>query len=64
MKKSKGFTEAISQLESTIAEIEKGDLSLDELTAKVQDASKLVKACRQQLRSTEDILNKTLEDIN
>lgn len=64
MKKSKGFTEAISQLESTIAEIEKGDLSLDELTAKVKDASKLVKACRQQLRSTEDILNKTLEDIN
>lgn len=64
MSKNKDYTEALKKLESTIEEVENGDLTIDELTKKVKLAAELVKICRDQLRTTEEILNKTLEDIN
>lgn len=63
MKKSKSYSEAIKQLEKTVQEIESGELTVDQLTDKVKEASLLVQQCRKQLRSIEDEINETLNNL-
>lgn len=63
MKKFKNYDDAIRQLEDTVTAIESGELTVDELTKKVKEASALVKFCREKLRTTEETLNETLDNL-
>lgn len=62
-KKKLNYTEALTELEEIINQIESGDLTVDELSEKVKKAADLVKTCQDKLRKTEDEINKTLEGL-
>lgn len=62
-KKKLNYTEALTELEGIIEQIESGDLTVDELSEKVKKAADLVKVCQDKLRKTEDDINKTLEGL-
>jgi exodeoxyribonuclease VII small subunit len=62
-KKKLNYTEALTELEGIIEQIESGDLAVDELSEKVKTAADLVKVCQDKLRKTEDEINKTLEGL-
>jgi exodeoxyribonuclease VII small subunit len=62
-KKKINYTEAVSELEVIIEQIESGNLTVDELSEKVKTAAELVKVCQDKLRKTEEEINKTLEGL-
>ena len=62
-KKKINYTEAISELETIIELIESGNLTVDELSEKVKMAADLVKTCQDKLRKTEEEINKTLDSL-
>lgn len=57
------YTEAFNELLGIVAEIEEGEISVDELSAKVKRAAQLIKICRKKLTSTEEDVNKILEEL-
>lgn len=57
------YEEAFRELKEIVNEIEEGDISVDELSAKVKRASKLIKICKGKLTSTEEDVNKILEEL-
>lgn len=63
MEENINYTEAFSQLQEIVAEIESGEISVDELAIKVKIATELIKICRKKLYSTEEDVNKILEDL-
>ncbi len=61
---SKGlpFEEAIKQLENVAAELEKGDLNLDESVAKFEEGMRLSKQCSKLLEDAEKRITILLKD--
>ena len=57
------YTEAISELEAIVAEIEQGEITIDTLSEKVKRAAELIKVCKNKLSSTEEDVNKILGEI-
>ena len=57
------FNEAIKELEIILEQIESGEPDVDELSGKVKRASELIKICRKKLKSTEEEIDKILEDM-
>ena len=53
MSKEKSFEEQMETLEGIVAELEKGELSLDESLSKFEDGMKLAKECNKILESAE-----------
>lgn len=64
MVKKISYQEAFKELESIINEIENGETGIDELSAKVKKAAELVKICKEKLRSTENEIDKILDDLD
>jgi exodeoxyribonuclease VII small subunit len=58
------FNEAIKELENILEQIESGEPDVDELSGKVKRASELIKICRKKLKSTEEEIDKILEDMD
>jgi exodeoxyribonuclease VII small subunit len=63
MEKKISYTEAMKELEAIVAEIEQGEITVDTLSDKVKRASELIKVCKQKLTSTEQDVNKILDDL-
>ena len=63
MEKKTSYTEAISELESIVSEIEQGEITIDTLSDKVKRAAELIRICKTKLSSTEDDVNKILGEI-
>lgn len=57
------YTEAFKELQEIVAEIEDGEISVDDLSAKVKRATQLIRICRQTLTSTEEDVNKILKEL-
>lgn len=57
------FNEAIDELELILNQIEKGELDVDELSGKVKRASVLIKLCKGKLKSTEDEIEKIINEM-
>ena len=55
------YNEQLKQLEQIVSEIESGQLSIDQLVAKVKTATKLLADCRKQLTKVETEVNKILK---
>ncbi len=49
-----GYEAAYAELRAILAEMQEGNVSMDELTAKVERANALVRICRERLRQTEE----------
>jgi exodeoxyribonuclease VII small subunit len=57
------YTEAFEELQQIVADIEDGEISVDELSEKVKRASELIAICKKKLTSTEENVNKILKEI-
>jgi exodeoxyribonuclease VII small subunit len=63
MEKKISYTEAISELELIVSEIEQGEITIDTLSEKVKRAAELIRICKGKLTSTEEDVNKILGEI-
>lgn len=58
------YSEAISEIEKILAQIEKEELDVDELTNKVKRVAALLKICKDKLHATENEVEKILKEMN
>jgi exodeoxyribonuclease VII small subunit len=63
MSKEPNYTEAFEELQTIVAEIENGEISVDELSEKVKRATILIKICKAKLTTTEEDVAKILKDL-
>jgi exodeoxyribonuclease VII small subunit len=64
MSEQQNYTEAFEELQAIVAEIESGEISVDELSEKVKRATELIKICKLKLTTTEENVNRILKDID
>lgn len=57
------YARAFEELNLIVAEIEEGSVPVDELAAKVKRAVELIRICKQKLTSTEEDVNKILNEL-
>jgi exodeoxyribonuclease VII small subunit len=57
------YTEAFEELQRIVAEIETGQISVDELSQKVKRATELIRICKLKLTTTEEDVTKILKDL-
>ncbi len=62
-KKPLRYSDAISEIEEIVAQIESNELDIDELTEKIKRVSELLKFCKAKLRSTEVEVQKIMKDF-
>ncbi len=57
------YTAAFEELQEIVNEIEQGEISVDELSAKVKRASVLIKICKTKLTTTEEDVQRILTEL-
>jgi exodeoxyribonuclease VII small subunit len=57
------YTQAVTELEEIVKEIENEDVEVDHLLEKVKRASVLIKYCKDKLKNTEGEVKKVLSSI-
>ena len=57
------YSDAITELETIVSEIENEEISVDELAEKVKRASMLIKVCKDKLTKTENEVNEVLKEL-
>ena len=62
-KKEETYNEAIEKLRKIVAEIEYGDLDVDILCEKVNEATRLIKLCKEKLYKVDEEVNIVLEEL-
>ncbi len=63
MNETPNYSLAFTELQAIVTEIEEGEISVDELSAKVKRAAQLIKICKAKLSSTEEDVNKILKEL-
>jgi exodeoxyribonuclease VII small subunit len=63
MSKQLNYTKAFDELQQIVADIEDGEISVDELSEKVKRASELINICKTKLSSTEEDVNQILKEL-
>lgn len=63
MTETPNYHDAFEELKGIVAEIEEGEISVDELSQKVKRASELIKICKEKLTSTEEDVKAILEEL-
>jgi exodeoxyribonuclease VII small subunit len=63
MSKEPNYTEAFEELREIVSEMEKGEISVDELSEKVKRAAVLIKICQAKLTSTEEDVARILKEL-
>lgn len=58
------YKDAIEELEDIVSGIENEDVDVDELSKKVDRASKLLSVCSDKLKKTEEEVDKIIEKLN
>lgn len=61
--KTNNYTDSFNELQNIVTEIEKGEISVDELSEKVKRASELIKICKAKLTSTEEDVSEILKEL-
>lgn len=56
------YEQAMTQLEALAAQMEKGELGIDELSQRLKEAQRLIKFCRQKLLNVEKEIHDILEE--
>jgi exodeoxyribonuclease VII small subunit len=64
MNEGLNYTDAFQELQAIVAEIENGEISVDELSQKVKRAAQLIKFCKTKLSTTEEDVNKILKELD
>ena len=55
------YEEAVHKLEAIVDKMERGELDIDSMAAQLKEAQELVKLCKQQLKRTDEEIQKLLE---
>lgn len=63
MEKKINYTEAYTELQKIVSEIEQGNITVDQLTEKVKRATELIKICKSKLSTTEEDVKKILAEL-
>lgn len=63
MKNNITYTEAFNELQAIVAEIEEGEISVDELSNKVKRAADLIRICKAKLTTTEEDVNQIIKEL-
>jgi exodeoxyribonuclease VII small subunit len=63
MEEELNYTNAFEELQEIVTEIEQGEISVDELSAKVKRATTLIKFCKLKLTTTEEDVNAILKEL-
>ncbi|MFK7784174.1 MAG: exodeoxyribonuclease VII small subunit [Crocinitomicaceae bacterium] len=63
MSKKQTYSDAFAELQQIVADIEDGEISVDELSEKVKRASELIAVCKKKLTSTEEDVNSILKEL-
>lgn len=61
-KENMKYEEAVSQLEQIVANLEEGELNIDDLSSELKKAQKLITLCKQRLTKTDEEIQKILND--
>jgi len=64
MSEHPNYTDAFSELQEIVSEIEQGQISVDELSEKVKRAALLIKICKTKLSTTEEDVNRILKELD
>lgn len=57
------YTDAYTELQALVNEIEAGEISVDELAGKVKRAALLIRICKEKLTSTQEDVNQILKEL-
>ena len=57
------YTAAFAELQVLVAEIEEGQISIDDLSEKVKRATVLINICKNKLKDTEEDVSKILKEL-
>lgn len=57
------YTEAFEELQALVADIEEGQISIDDLSEKVKRATILISICKKKLSDTEEDVEKILKEL-
>ena len=63
MEEELNYTNAFAELQEIVTEIDQGEISVDELSAKVKRATVLIKFCKLKLTTTEEDVNTILKEL-
>ena len=63
MAKKETYNEAIEKLRMIVADIERGELDIDDLSLKVKEASRLIQLCKEKLFKADEEVKKILEEL-
>ncbi len=61
--KIKSYEQAQAELEGILEALESNEVSVDDLVKKVERAAELLRYCETKLRTTEEKVNKIMEDL-
>jgi exodeoxyribonuclease VII small subunit len=57
------FSEAVTEIENILKQIESGELDIDKLSVEVKRASELIRQCQKKLRTTEEEINSIFREL-
>ncbi|MDR1103691.1 MAG: exodeoxyribonuclease VII small subunit [Tannerella sp.] len=57
------YTRAFEELKAIVSDIDRKEISVDELSEKVRKAAQLIKICKAKLDSTEEDVNRILKEL-
>ena len=57
------YKEAIAEIEQILGLMEREELDVDDMSAKVKSVSDLIRICRQKLRQTQEEVESVLKEI-
>lgn len=63
MSKIVKYEESFEELQQIVADLEDGEISVDELSAKIKRAAELIQFCKKKLTSTEEDVAKILKEL-
>lgn len=63
MSENNTYEKAYNELQTIIAEIESGEISVDVLSEKVKRAASLIAFCKEKLATTENDVQKILDEL-
>ena len=63
MEEKETYSKSIERLRAIVANIEKDELDIDELSKKVKEASRLIKVCKEKLYKADEEVKKILEEL-
>ena len=63
MSKDLKYDEAFTELQQIVADLEDGEISVDDLSLKIKRASELIQLCKKKLTTTEEDVTKILKEL-